>query len=255
MKRPLRFWAFVIAGLVIFGLLGSRLWLAWYMRASADPEFFADEIAHFAVTDRDHPAPERPIVFVGSSSIRFWNTLQKDMAPLPVLNRGFGGAQLSHVIHFVDRTVIRYRPRAVVLYAGDNDLDERTGKTAEDVVRDFRTFVSTVQAAVPDVRIYYLSIKPSRLRWSDWPRQQKANAEISALCAGDPRLGYIDIATSMLAAGEPPPRSFFRFDGLHLSAKGYALWAGIIKSRLQKDLGESGQSTHQVMREPTLGNR
>jgi lysophospholipase L1-like esterase len=105
--------------------------------------------------------------------------------------------------------------------------------------------VSIVQAAVPDVRIYYLSIKPSRLRWSDWPRQQKANAEISALCAGDPCLGYIDIATSMLAAVEPPPRSFFRFDGLHLSAKGYALWTGIIKSRLQKDLGESGQSTHQ----------
>ena len=188
------------------------------------------------MTDRDHPAPERPIVFVGSSSIRLWETLQKDMAPLPVLNRGFGGAQLSHVVHFVDRTVIQYHPRAVVLYAGDNDLDERTGKSAEDVARDFRTFVSLVQAGVPDVRIYYLSIKPSRLRWSDWPRQQKANAEISALCAGDPRLGYIDVATPMLAAGKPP-RDLFRFDGLHLSAKGYALWTGVIRPRLQMDLG------------------
>jgi lysophospholipase L1-like esterase len=214
------------------------------MRASANPEFFAGEIANFAATDRDHPPPERPIVFVGSSSIRLWNTLQKDMAPLPVLNRGFGGAQLSSVIHFVDRTVLQYRPRAVVLYAGDNDLDKRTGKTVEDVARDFQTFVSRVQAGVPEVRIYCLSIKPSRMRWSDWPRQQKANAEISALCAGDPRLGYIDVATSMLAAGEPPPRDLFRFDGLHLSAKGYALWSGIIKPRLQTDLGESAPPMH-----------
>jgi lysophospholipase L1-like esterase len=241
MKRRLRFWAIVVAGLVFFGLVGGRFWLAWYMRASANPEFFAGEIANFAVIDRDHPPPERPIVFVGSSSIRLWDTLQKDMAPLPVLNRGFGGAQLSHAVYFVDRAVIQYRPRAVVLYAGDNDLEERTRKSAEDVVRDFRTFVSRVQAAVPDVRIYYLSIKPSRLRWGDWPRQQRANAQISALCAGDPRLGYIDVATSMLAAGEPPPRDLFRLDGLHLSAKGYALWTGIIKPRLQMDLGESAR--------------
>src|SRR5258708_38817044 len=110
MKRPVRFWAIVTVGFVLLGLVGSRLWFEWYMRASANPEFFANEIGHFAVTDRDHPPPERPIVFVGSSSIRLWDTLQKDMAPLPVLNRGFGGAQLSHEIHFVDRTVIQCRP-------------------------------------------------------------------------------------------------------------------------------------------------
>jgi lysophospholipase L1-like esterase len=241
MKRRFGLWASVVAGLVSIGLLGSRLWLKWYFRASANPDFFADEIANFEATDCDHPPPERPIVFVGSSSIRLWDTLEIDMAPLPVLNRGFGGAQLSHAVHFVDRAVIRYRPRAVVLYAGDNDLDQRTGKSAEDVLRNLRTFVSRVQAAVPDVRIYYLSIKPSRLRWPEWPRQQKANAHISALCAGDPHLGYIDVATSMLAAGKPPPRNLFRFDGLHLSAKGYALWTGIIKPRLQMDLGESAR--------------
>jgi len=239
--RRFRFWVLAIGGLLLVGLLGSRLWLEWYIRASANPDFFADDIAKFEAADRDHPPPERPVVFVGSSSIRFWDTLQSDMAPLPVINRGFGGAQLSHVVYFADRVVIRYRPRAVVLYAGDNDLDERTGKSAADVVRDFRTFVSRVQAAVPDVHIYYVSIKPSRPRWAQWPEQQKANAQISALCMGDPGLGYIDIATPMLAAGGRPPRDLFRFDGLHLSAKGYALWTGIIKPRLQRDLGESAR--------------
>jgi lysophospholipase L1-like esterase len=209
------------------------------MKASANPEFFASDIAKFATTDRDHPPPKRPIIFVGSSSIRFWDTLQRDMAPLPVLNRGFGGARISHVVHFVDRIVIKYQPRAVVLYAGDNDLD--AGKSPEDVQRDFIAFVSCVQAALPDVRIYYLSMKPSRMRWTNWPLYEQANAQISAACIHNPQLSYIDVASPLLASGQPPTRDLFRFDGMHLSAKGYAIWTGIIRLRLQKDFGETAR--------------
>jgi lysophospholipase L1-like esterase len=235
----MRFWA--IAGLAVVSLLliGGRLaaaWIeTWYLNASSNPEFFASDVAEFATTDRDHPPPDHPIVFVGSSSIRLWDTLQRDMAPLPVLNRGFGGARLSSVVYFVDRVVIQYRPRAIVLYAGDNDLD--AGKSPEDVVREFRDFVSRVESALPDVPIYYLSMKPSLLHWSNWPKYAQANAQISAICASDPRLGYIDGATPLLAYGEPPPRELYRFDRMHLSAKGYTLWTGVIKSRLRKDLG------------------
>jgi len=226
-------WTVVALVLACLAFFSIRL----HMKASADPEFFAASIASFSAADAEHPPPERPIVFVGSSSIRLWTTLQSDMAPLPVLNRGFGGARLSHVVHFLDRSVLRYRPRAVVLYAGDNDLDRLTGKSAQDVVNDFRTFVQQVQAALPDTRIYFLSIKPSRRRWEDWPKQRDANGQISAICARDPRLAYIDIATPMLAAGQPPPRDLFRFDGIHLSAKGYVLWTGVVRPRLDMDLG------------------
>ena len=231
----------VVAALALVALLGGRLALEWYGRASQDPEFFAGEIAAFEAADREQPPPERPIVFIGSSSIRLWDTLAQDMAPLSVLNRGFGGSQLAHAIHFADRAVIRYRPRAVVLYAGDNDLDERTGKSAADVVRDFQAFAARIHAAAPDARIYYLAIKPSRMRWARWPEMAKANAEIAALCAGDPRLGFLDIATPMLATGEPPARELFIFDGLHLSAEGYALWTSVVKPRLEADLGETGR--------------
>lgn len=78
----------VLAGLALVALLGGRIALEWYGRASQDPEFFADEIAAFEAADRERPPPERPIVFVGSSSIRLWDTLAEDVAPLPVLNRG-----------------------------------------------------------------------------------------------------------------------------------------------------------------------
>lgn len=239
--RRLRIALLVVAGLALALLLGGRLALEWYGRASQDPAFFEDEIAAFEAADRERPPPERPIVFVGSSSIRLWDTLAEDMAPLPVLNRGFGGSQLAHVVHFADRAVIRYRPSAVVLYAGDNDLDERTGKSAADVVRDFQAFVARVEEAVPDARIYYLAIKPSRMRWARWPEMAKANAEIAALCAGDARLGFLDVATPMLATGEPPSRDLFVFDGLHLSAQGYALWTSVVKPRLEADLGAAGR--------------
>jgi len=230
-----------LAGVALLVWVAGRAGLEWYGRASQDPEFFADEIAALEAADLAHPPPARPIVFVGSSSIRLWDTLAEDMAPLPALNRGFGGSQLAHAVHFADRAVIRYQPRAVVLYAGDNDLDARTGKSAADVVRDFQAFVGRVHTAVPDARIYYLSIKPSRMRWARWPEQAKANAEIAALCAKDPRLAFLDVATPMLATGEPPSRELFIFDGLHLSERGYALWTGVVKPRLLADFPEAGR--------------
>jgi len=236
-KRRIWLWAVVVLVLMLLGWLGGRLGPALYLRASANPEFFAADIAKFATADRDHPPPAHPIVFVGSSSIRLWDTLQHDMAPLPVLNRGFGGARLSSVVHFVDRVATQYRPRAVVLYAGDNDLEG--GSSPDDVVREFKSFVSQVESALPEVPIYYLSMKPTRRYWSNWPQYLQANAQIAAICAHDPRLGYIDVATPLLALGQPPPRELYGFDQMHLTAKGYAIWTDIIRPRLQKDLGES----------------
>jgi lysophospholipase L1-like esterase len=130
-----------------------------------------------------------------------------------------------------------------VLYAGDNDLDARlhTGKTPADVASEFRSFVTRVEAALPDTRIYYVSMKPSRERWADWPQEQSGNALIAAICARDPRLAYIDIATPMLAVGAPPPGDLFAPDGMHASAKGYALWTGIIKPLLMSDVATASR--------------
>jgi lysophospholipase L1-like esterase len=238
MTRRGKVWITVIAGVVLVVVVSVHLLARGYFKWMTGPGSWPDDIAAFAAADLSHPLPERPIVFVGSSSIRLWSTLQTDMTPLPVLNRGFGGSQLSQVVYYVDQTVVRYRPRAVVLYAGDNDLDGRshTGKTPDVVAGEFRAFVARVEAAVPDAHIYYLSMKPSRQRWADWPDEVSGNTLIAAICAGDPRLTYIDVATPMLATGAPPLSELFVSDGMHLSPKGYALWTGIIKPRLLADL-------------------
>jgi hypothetical protein len=65
---------------------------------------------------------QRPSIFYGSSSIRLWKTLSRDFIGYPVVNCGFGGSRLSDCVRYVSRLVLRLKPAAVVLYAGDNDL-------------------------------------------------------------------------------------------------------------------------------------
>ena len=145
----------------------------------------------------DHRSPPAPgsIVFTGSSSVRFWTTLERDMNPLPVVNRGFGGAHLAHVTHFAPRALLPLAPAAVVLYAGDNDLGSWTGKTAATVARDFVQFVELIRKELLETRIYALSIKPSRLRAPQWSEQRRANERIAEFAAKEPGVDYLDIAT------------------------------------------------------------
>ncbi len=200
-------------------------------------EFWEGTIEGFEAADADaFPEPDA-ILFTGSSSIRLWSTLEQDMAPLRVLNRGFGGAHMDHVVHFADRIIRPYAPRALVVYAGDNDIG--AGKTPEQVEADFRALVLHVREDRPDLPIYYLTIKPSRLRWKLWPSMHEANQRIAALAAADPAIRVIDVATAMIerGGGGEPPASLFALDGLHLSDEGYALWTSVVRPRLLRDLG------------------
>ncbi len=196
------------------------------------PRLWAWDIARYERADRREPPPRGAILFTGSSTIRRWKTLARDMAPLPVVNRGFGGSQLAHVTVYAPRIVLPYEPAAIVLYSGDNDLDAWTGKTAATVGRDFDRFVSRVRRELPETPIYFVSIKPSRLRRAQWPEQQRVNECIAKRAAGDPTLEYVDIATPMLAGREVPGRELFTRDGLHLSAEGYRVWADVLQPRL-----------------------
>jgi lysophospholipase L1-like esterase len=196
------------------------------------------EIRRYECSDRRQRPPRGGIVFTGSSTIRFWRTLAQDMAPLPVINRGFGGAHLAHVNAFAPRILLPYAPAAVVLYCGDNDLGAWTGKRPETIMSDFTRFVSLVHGALPEARIYFVSIKPSRLRRKQWPAQQEANRAIADLTRALPRVAYVDVATPMLGGAPQPPRDLFTVDGLHLSRAGYALWTSVLRPILLRDLAD-----------------
>lgn len=166
------------------------------------------------------------IVFTGSSSIRLWHSLPDAFTEAAIINRGFGGSRVRDVTHYADRIVTHYRPRAVAIYAGDNDLAE--GRTAQQVHDDFVAFVRHVHATSPHARIGYIAIKPSPARKALQPQMRQANRLIEAYAAAHDQVDYLDVYTPMLdSTGEPRPELFLP-DMLHMNDSGYALWTNVV---------------------------
>jgi lysophospholipase L1-like esterase len=211
----------VIVLIVAFGFLTYR--------AMGTSWFWEFQISSYEKQDRINPPKPGVIVFTGSSSIRFWHTLSEDMKPLDAINRGFGGSQLSQVNEYAGRIVLPYRPKAVVLYAGENDMSWPWHKSADTVLADFQKFVKIVHTTIPEASIYYISIKPDPARWDNWPALASANRMIEAYCGTEGRVKFIDVSAAMLDAQGKPRRELFRWDGLHMNGQGYALWTSIIK--------------------------
>ncbi len=153
------------------------------------------------------------------------------MAPLSVLNRGFGGSEIDDATHFADRIVAPYRPRAIVIYAGDNDIAD--GDSPQHVLEDFHAFVRAARAVDPGVPIAFLASKPSVARQSLLPQIRAANEKIRAWAATEKDVSYLDVFTPMLGRGGQPDPKWFGEDGLHMNRHGYALWVGIVKPWLE----------------------
>ena len=179
-------------------------------------------IQRFEASDRSSPPAPGGVVFVGSSSIRLWTTLIEDFPGVNVINRGFGGSELSDAIEFVGRIVLPYRPRMVVLYAGDNDLAR--GKTPERVLQDTRAFVERVQREQPQARIVFVSIKPSLARAALLQVSEEANRLVREYAAERSGLEFVDVVAPMLDREGRPRAELFIDDGLHMNEQGYALW-------------------------------
>lgn len=194
-------------------------------------------IQKFESDDKANPPKQGEIVFTGASSIRRWSTLQEEMKPLYVINRGFGGSQFSDLNKYAKRIVVAYHPRAVVVYEGDNDLAEGSPKTPEQVANDSKEFINIVHEELPQTWIYVMSIKPSKLRWKQWPNMKAANELMKEYVKTQDRVQYIDVATPMFDAQGNLPADLFVEDGLHPTAKLYGMWTSIIKPTLMKRFG------------------
>ncbi|CAD0350093.1 SGNH/GDSL hydrolase family protein [Xanthomonas hortorum] len=191
-----------------------------------------NDMQRFADSDAQQQPPKHGIVFVGSSSIRFWDTLAQDFPGKPVINRGFGGSEVRDSTWYADRIVIPYMPRQVVLYAGDNDLN--SGRTPEQVRDDVLAFVTRIRSDLPKARISYLSIKPSPSRAHLLPAIVTANRLIKDALAPLPRVDYVDVYTPMLDASGKPRAELFREDMLHMTADGYAIWRKAVAPVLEQ---------------------
>jgi lysophospholipase L1-like esterase len=199
-------------------------------RDSAAASRWEGHIQRFEEQDRRQPPPREGFLFVGSSSIVGWN-LEKHFPNLPVINRGFGGSEVSDSLQFADRIVIPHRPRVVVLYAGDNDIAHK--KTPQIVLADYQAFVAKVRSALPNTKIVFVAIKPSISRWKLVDQMREANRLVREVTQADPLQEFVDIDTPMIGDDGKPKPELFKPDGLHLNEDGYQLWSSLVRPHLK----------------------
>jgi hypothetical protein len=243
MKRLLK-----MAGIAL-GLLALALaWPAYQVfvelekSRSEDPAVWEENVAALEAVTRARVAagevnPRDAVLFIGSSSIRFWETLAEDMAPLPVIQHGFGGAKLNDVVHYAGRLVNAWSPRAVVVFAGTNDIHPGEAKTPATLLASYQSFVASVRGTKPQLPVFFIAITPSPLRWEVWDIARETNRLVSAWSTTQAALYVIDTAPALLGADGAPDIDNYVFDGLHLSERGYARWTGVIRPFLLDVLG------------------
>lgn len=197
----------------------------------ADPSFpFAREIEAFArANDAGAPLADATL-FMGSSSIRLWD-IGRDFPDIATVNRGFGGATTRDVLHYYKRLLPRRAPRSIVVYVGENDL--AGGASPHDVAQRVLALLGRLRADYPRARIAYLSLKPSPIRWTLWPKMAAVNMTVAAR-ARVSGFDYLDVGSVLLAPDGLPDASLFRPDGLHMNPRGYARWNRLVDAYLDR---------------------
>ena len=218
--------------LALFGLLALPGVLSRELVAQSNQDRWEPAIKKFEDGDKLSPPPQNAIVFIGASSIVRWN-LKESFPELgaQAINRGFGGSLAADSTRYADRIVIPYKPRMVVFYAGDNDVE--ANHTPQQIADDFVAFERKVHAALPQTQIVFISIKPSirRFRWIE--QIKGANALVRQYCNTHPNLTFVDIVPQMLGPDGKPRKELLVEDGLHMTPAGYKVWNDALRPILQ----------------------
>lgn len=191
-----------------------------------------NEIKAYEASDRTNPPPKHGLLFTGSSTIRLWKTLPQDFPNQPVINRGVGGSEVVDITHFADRIVFPYEPKMIFFRCGGNDIAD--GKSPEQVFEDYKEFVNTVRAKLPDVEIVFLSWSPTPLRWAQHDQEQTYNKLVREYSKQVPHMQYCELTDMVLGPDGKPRPELFRADRLHFNAAGNKLLADRVRPFLPK---------------------
>jgi lysophospholipase L1-like esterase len=200
--------------------------------ADTDHDFakWEKDITAFEAMDRTNPPPKGALLFIGSSTIRMWKTLPEDFPKHTVINRGFGGSEIVDSTHFSERIVFPYKPQMIFFRAGGNDL--WNGKAPETVFEDYKEFVATVHAKLPETEIVWISWDHTPSRWKQADKEDQLNALVKEFSQSSPKLEYIDTTDMVMGPDGRPRTELFRSDELHLNTDGYKLLAERVRPYL-----------------------
>jgi lysophospholipase L1-like esterase len=201
--------------------------------ARGDANAWEASIRGFEAEDKLQPPTPDGIIFFGSSTFTLWSTIEQDMSPWAIVNRGFGGSKMADMTRYFDRVILPHKPWAIVLFAGTNDIADPKPATAQDVYEGYLQFVRQVKNALPNTQLYYVAITPTPSRWKYWALASEANQMIQAHSSQDAMLHFIDPTLKFFSHDGKPDRQLFRMDRLHPNKRGYALLAQSIKQALE----------------------
>jgi len=207
--------------------------------AATQPRDFArweKEVAAIEARDQANPPPKGGLLFVGSSTIVRWKTLAQDYPDQKIVNHGFGGNQIVDSTHFADRIIFPVEPKMILLRAGGNDI--HAGKSAEQVFREFKEFVTTVRGKLPDATIVFISLSPAPARWNERDENKKLNTMIESYIKTQPNMKYVDTYDMTLTPDGQAREELFVADKLHFNEEGYKL----LKERVRPALPPAEES-------------
>ena len=187
---------------------------------------FAEEVAKFeALTVQEGPV----VVFTGSSSVRLYKNVAALSNQVEILNTGFGGSTAFGLLTYLEETVLRFKPKQVFIYEGDNDI--AAGRTNATIIAHLNSIFQRIWRELPETEIVFIAAKPSPLRWDKHQQYEALNAAIERMAKRDKRLNYADVYSAMLD-GDTVREDIFIQDRLHMNEKGYALWDEVIRPML-----------------------
>ena len=183
---------------------------------------YVDVDLRYFVVQRD---PEDAILFIGSSSIRRWDTIEIDMAPYQVVQRGYGGAKYSDLAVFAKRLIHPHKYNALVVFVA-NDVQGKSGDHSPQQVEECARYIVEVSRKhQPQASVFFIEITPTRKRFSAWPLISKANARLQQLALSIPDVYFIATADHFLDHSGNPRDELFVDDQLHLNSNGYKKWS------------------------------
>ena len=205
--------------------------IVFLANAQEKPPFY-NEISNFKKQDSLKFPPKNATLFVGSSTFTNWKDAQKYFPNQVIINRGFGGSSLPHVINYANDIIFPYDPKQIVIYCGENDFTN-PGTTTEMVVDRVKQLFELIRKKYPKTHIAYISIKPSPSRQKYFPQMIEANKMIASIVKDMKNTKFINTYDAMFNPDGTLMTDIFLKDNLHMNAKGYAIWQKVMEPYLK----------------------
>jgi len=202
---------------------------------SSLPEEILKWEADISVFDSLHLVAQSDVhtlLVAGSSSVRIWDSIHKDLAPYQVMQRGYGGAKMTDFTYYAPRIIKPHQFKAIVIFVGNDIAGVESDRTPKEVSRLFKSLVKQVRKRNPLTPLFWIEVTPTPKRWDVSSEIQEASELIEAYCYKHDDLHFISTFDQYITPEGIPDSTFFRGDMLHLNSLGYQQWAKIIKSSL-----------------------